>query len=418
DGSNGTTFQTTLPSAIILTIANDCGSATDTVIIIEDTNGPQLDLGADVIACEGDIVTLDAGISGVEYLWHTSTGSVSTDPELIVTISGIYYLQVSNACGTDSDTIVVDIHGTIPTPSLGADTSLCEGEVLLLISDADVETSVVWQDGSVLSEFVVSQAGTYSLTETNHCGSGVDTIVISYEAGPEAFDLGEDVVLCSGDSILLIAPATTDLITWQDGSHGASIVADQEQVYSLQIANDCGVSRDEVFVSFDPDVPVVDLKPSLSICPDQSVTLDVTQTFDANYLWNTGSTLPTIIITQPDVYAVTVFTDCYIETDDILIEADDDCEYEIFIPNVFSPNGDGVNDEWMVLLDDLNVIGIECRIFDRWGDLVYKDDATPISWSGEFNGKLMMPGVYVYVLTLESVSGEERIMSGDLTLIR
>ncbi|HLF63021.1 MAG TPA: gliding motility-associated C-terminal domain-containing protein, partial [Saprospiraceae bacterium] len=232
------------------------------------------------------------------------------------------------------------------------------------------------------------------------------------------FDLGEDVVICPGDSVFLVAPATTDLITWQDGSHGASFVASQEQVYELQISNDCGVASDEAVVSFDQDVPILDLGPILSICPEQSVTLDVTQSFDASYLWNTGSTLPSIVITQPDLYAVTVSTECYSISDDILIETNDCVDHEIFIPNIFSPNGDNVNDHWEVHITDPNVMRVKCRIFDRWGNLLFETYEIPITWNGRFGERELNPGVYVYLIIVEKQAGPSDVLSGDVTLIR
>ncbi|HLF65308.1 MAG TPA: gliding motility-associated C-terminal domain-containing protein, partial [Saprospiraceae bacterium] len=388
DGSDASTYQTNVPGLIILTISSACGASTDSVLIAEDTNGPQLDLGPDILACEGDTVVLQSGISGVTYLWQDGSGAA----HFIAVQSGIYHLQVSNACGIDTDTIEVDMHGTIPTPALDADTSLCEGEVLELISHADSETSVVWQDGSLLSEFVVSQSGTYSLFETNHCGSGTDTIVISYEAGPEAFDLGEDIVLCPGDSVALTAPSTTTLITWHDGSHDAVLVADQEQIYSLQLSNDCGITSDEVSVSFDDDIPELSLDPSISLCDDEVIVLDATQPFAVTYTWSTGSILPSIQVTTPGDYSVSVSTSCYTVNDSVEVISDADCNHTLFIPNAFSPNGDNVNDEWMIVLNDPEITGVQCQIFDRWGNLIFVTESSPIVWDGKFNNQEMLPG--------------------------
>ncbi|HLF64159.1 MAG TPA: gliding motility-associated C-terminal domain-containing protein, partial [Saprospiraceae bacterium] len=353
---------------------------------------------------------------GVDYLWWGG----STQSELLVSVSGMYSLQVSNACGIDIDTVVVDIHGTIPTPDLGTDTLLCEGEVLELISDADAETSVVWQDGSLLSEFVVSQSGTYSLFETNHCGSGTDTIVISYQDGPEVFDLGEDVVLCPGDSIILIAPATTDLITWQDGSHGANFIADQEQVYFIQLSNHCGITSDDVFVSFDNDIPEFSLDQTISLCEDEVIVLDATQPFAATYAWSTGSALPSIQISVAGDYSVSVSTNCYTVNDAVQVVPDVDCNHMLFIPNVFSPNGDNINDEWSIIPNDPDVVGIQCQIFDRWGNLIFETESSPIVWDGKFNEQEMLPGVYVYLVKLDYQDADQnsRFVSGSLTLIR
>jgi gliding motility-associated-like protein len=218
---------------------------------------------------------------------------------------------------------------------------------------------------------------------------------------------------------MLNAPVTTDLITWQDGSHGSTFIADQAQLYSLEISNQCGIVRDEVLIIIDQQEPVVELGPDQTICAEQQLVMDVTQGLTASYVWSTGSVQPSIVITHPDIYAVTVSTDCYTVADDIAIQAADDCDSGIYISNVFTPNGDGINDVWEVQIDpSLQLSGIQCRVFGRWGDLVFETESVPVSWGGVMNGKVVAPGVFVYVLKYEVQGGETRIMSGDITLIR
>ncbi len=413
DGSTAPTYEATTPGLIILAISNACGSSIDSLEIIADTNGPHIDLGEDVLACEGDTVVLKAGISGVDYLWQDG----STQPELMVTTSGTYSVQVSNACGMDADTVQVQVEGTGPVPALGGDTILCEGEILQLTATADSATSVLWQDGSTASQYSVTEPGTYILSESNHCGSASDTVVIDFDSAPEPFDLGEDVVLCPGDSVVLNAPATNDLITWQDGTHGTTYVANQEGIYSLELSNMCGTSSDALSVSFDELIPEILLDSMLSLCEGESMTLDATQSFDAQYAWSTGSTSPFIEIAKPGDYAVTVSTECYSTEGTVHVGLSHDCN-GIYIPNVFSPNGDNINDEWVVHINDPNVIGVQCRIFDRWGDLLYETTTVPIEWNGRFKDQSILPGVYVYVLKLNYADAETRFLSGDITLFR
>jgi hypothetical protein len=343
DGSTAQTFTATQAGIIILTISNDCGAVSDTLIITENTNGPQVDLGPDILECEGTVVTLNAGISGVSYLWQDG----STTPDYQTDVSGVFILQVSNSCGMDKDTIEVEISGLAPQLDLGLDTLLCEGETLLLNVNLEVGTSVVWQDGSTSLTYAVTGPGIYSLAATNRCGMASDTILISYEAAPPIFNLGPDTILCPGESILLNAPQANATIAWQDGSHGISMVADQAQLYTLQLSNDCGTSTDELLVSIDERIPVVDIEP-LPWCEGDVITLDVSQSFSANYLWNDGSITPVIQVDVPGIYSVEVSTDCQSVHEDIEVLAGEDCKNEIFIPTVFSPNGDGINDVFSV----------------------------------------------------------------------
>ena len=127
----------------------------------------------------------------MNYLWQDG----STDPNYITSQSGEFILIVSNSCGSNADTIVVDISGVPPAPSLGPDTTLCEGVLLNLISNADAETTINWQDGSSAHSFLVSSTGIYTLTESNRCGEGSDTIMVLYLDAPDPFSLGSDTIL-------------------------------------------------------------------------------------------------------------------------------------------------------------------------------------------------------------------------------
>ncbi|HFC00006.1 MAG TPA: T9SS type B sorting domain-containing protein, partial [Phaeodactylibacter sp.] len=93
----------------------------------------------------------------------------------------------------------------------------------------------------------------------------------------------------------------------------------------------------------------------------------------------------------------------------------------IFIPNVFSPNGDGVNDVFMIF-GGRGVKEIEdFQIFSRWGDLVFEkhhfqpNDAS-MGWNGYFKGKKMNSAVFVFFAKIKYVNGETEIVKGDLVL--
>jgi gliding motility-associated-like protein len=92
-------------------------------------------------------------------------------------------------------------------------------------------------------------------------------------------------------------------------------------------------------------------------------------------------------------------------------------EEKIFIPNAFTPNGDGANDSFRVFFGDgITAIG-SIKIFNRWGDLVF-DQSGDVEWDGKFRGKAAQMGVYVYLVRVELSDGTERLFSGDVTLLR
>lgn len=320
DGSTASTFATMQAGQVILTLSNSCGISSDTLLIVESTAGPQLNLGADVTACKGDTITINAGVAGVAYTWQDG----STNPFYEVSDDAELTLHIANSCGVDDDTIAVHFISP-PDPILGPDTILCDNEVLTLSSNADQETTTTWQDGSHIPAFIVATAGVYSLEHSNFCGAKTDSISIDYLSSPLPFSLGPDVVLCPGDSVVLLAPVTMDHFLWQDGSDSSMITADNDQLYSLTIFNACGSTFDEVSVDIDSDIPVLPFD-SMMICPGDILTLDASQPFDAQYSWNTGASEPSIDVQMPGEYMVTVMTPCYTVTNLANVLPADDCE--------------------------------------------------------------------------------------------
>ncbi len=420
DGSTASQYSISTPGTVALTISTVCGSSSDAVVIFESTDGPQLDLGPDILACENESVILAPAISGVSFMWQDG----STLSTLTVSTSGTYSLTVSNSCGQDTDTVMVEISGTAPMPDLGLDTTLCDGEMLQLVSLADTETTIAWQDGTSTAVYTVTTAGTYILTENNRCGSAADTLIVGYMALPPAFNLGPDTTLCPGEILVLTAPVTTFDIRWQNGATAASLVADQAGTYSLTLSNDCGAVADELILTYDNRMPQVNLGNDISWCEGEVFTLNATQPFAATYTWNTGSTAPMITISLPGTFSVEVVTPCITVTDEVVMFDGNDCIRlnDIYIPNVFSPNGDNVNDVFTPFFgSDLSNMTMSGAIYDRWGNLVFASTSTSFSWDGRFNATYVMPGVYVYVIKmvyLERDVEREMVFTGDVTVIR
>jgi gliding motility-associated-like protein len=420
DGSTDNSFNATQAGLIILTVSNSCGVATDSLNIVFSNNGPDVNLGPNVLACEGDVVTLMSDISGVNYLWQDG----STASSFSTSSSGLYYLQVSNNCGVDIDSVNVDINGTPPDTELGSDTTLCKGNTLVLSSTADPGTTLQWQDGSSLPTYMVTAPGSYSLFESNHCGVHADTVEVNYLDPPIAFELGPDTTICPGESILLQAPSTSSILKWQDGSTGSTFLADKEQTYSLELSNNCGSTSDALIVSFDHRVPVITLDSINIWCPGTVLSLDATQLFPVTYLWNNGSTSPIITIETQGHYSVYVQAPCADGFGETNVVPGDTCFSfpSFFIPNVFSPNDDNINDVFSVMTNpDIEIRSIHGVIFDRWGNLVFKSDAKTFTWDGRFNGEALNPGVFAYLITIAYIDTNiERTESlyGDVTLIR
>ncbi|MBP6732999.1 MAG: gliding motility-associated C-terminal domain-containing protein, partial [Chitinophagales bacterium] len=91
----------------------------------------------------------------------------------------------------------------------------------------------------------------------------------------------------------------------------------------------------------------------------------------------------------------------------------------LFIPNVFTPNGDGANDFFEVFGNLPSLRYMEVKVFDRWGEKVFESNDHHFKWDGTFKGKPMQPAVFVYVINAAFVNeSESRIWKGSVTLMR
>ncbi len=89
---------------------------------------------------------------------------------------------------------------------------------------------------------------------------------------------------------------------------------------------------------------------------------------------------------------------------------------EVVLPNAFSPNGDGMNDVFRPIFNDL-VVGIEFQIYNRWGERIFESRDQDAAWRGIYDRELVDAGVYVYWLRVEFSDGTQRVMSGNVTVM-
>ena len=101
-----------------------------------------------------------------------------------------------------------------------------------------------------------------------------------------------------------------------------------------------------------------------------------------------------------------------------------DC-FPLFVPNIFSPNNDGINDIFSIQINREDGISRvrSMQIYSRWGELVLdRKNFIPVNgnigWDGYYNNQLLNPGVYIYKITLDLITGKQVTIAGDITLIR
>ena len=204
---------------------------------------------------------------------------------------------------------------------------------------------------------------------------------------------------------------------WQDNTNNPTLLATQSGTYWVAVEQNNCTARDTVQLIFN-DVPVVNLGPDQQLCPDRTVTLDASTT-GASYLWQDNSTKSNFTVHVDGNYWVKVTVQNCSASDTVHIDFEKpDCACPVFIPNAFSPNNDSKNDELRLV----NTLGIDLkdfRIYNRFGQEVFKSQAIQDAWNGNFKGEPAEIGTYFYFVRYTCrYNGKEYVLKGDITLIR
>ena len=204
-------------------------TSTDTLsFTVNIDTPPTIDLGNDTTLCLGQTLILDASAPNATYLWQDN----STNPTFNVSQQGIYWVELTNICGTATDTINVTYFSP-QSVNLGNDTTICQGQTLTL--DAFIPNAAyLWQDNSINSIFDVSQPGTYWVQITNNCGVASDTINVSYSQFP-VVDLGNNLTLCEGETLTLDATTSNATYLWQDNSTQPILDVTELGIYWVEV---------------------------------------------------------------------------------------------------------------------------------------------------------------------------------------
>ena len=187
--------------------------------------------------------------------------------------------------------------------------------------------------------------------------------------------------------------------------------------YSVTVKNRCGSSTDMVnVITIAP--PEVEDRPDSTICDGEFFHHDVTWP-EASYLWEDGFTGPSRIISEGGLYTIEVSNQCGTVADTFFVDAID-CECTVFMPTAFSPNGDGVNEQFGIIQHCL-ITDVRLEIYNRWGKQIFAGTGPDASWDGTFKGSQAPEGVYVYVLSYRGRFRRNELnkqQKGTITLLR
>jgi gliding motility-associated-like protein len=244
--------------------------------------------------------------------------------------------------------------------------------------------------------------------------------------------LPADTTLCEGETLQLTAQVIdstymleneTRHYLWSTGDTTPSITVNQAGTYWVQVSIDGLYSAYDTIVvnyiyNFSPQIaPYPD-----TLCLGQSAWLGVQVPQEVSILWSNGDSTATTQIYEAGVYYVHTYNECFSYTDTLVVY-EKDCspppvvDYPIYIPNAFTPNGDGVNDCFQVSAE--NVADYHIQIFNRWGTMVYSSTDPKECWDGQYQGKPVQEGVYLYLIRYTDRDGNPQTPKrGEIVLYR
>lgn len=153
------------------------------------------------------------------------------------------------------------------------------------------------------------------------------------------------------------------------------------------------------------------------------VTLLSGDTTGIAYLWDDGTTSAKRMVTQPGTYQVQVSNSCEMIEKNVQVDLEDNGLTDlIYLPNAFSPNADGINDDFKGYIGNgVQFESYELHVFDRWGNQVFLSDEATAGWDGKYKGQIMPSGVYVWRLKTSIINCGQQIevvRTGDIALLR
>jgi gliding motility-associated-like protein len=380
------------------------------------SNYSNLNLGADKLICPGDSLLLDAGAEKSDVLW--STGATTTS--IFAKDSGMYWVEATLGNCTLRDSIYIYFDSS-PNTDLGADTMICEGASITFAADSG-QYKYRWSNYTQGQTLTVSSAGSYwvSITDTVSSCVQFDTIVLSIQPLPDIF-LGNDTSICSTEIITFTPGPGYSHYHWQDGSSQSAISVFKTGTYWVIVEDIHGcIGRDTVEL-YVRQAPTIELgSDTVYLCNVSSIRLDA-GIIDTSmvYEWQDGSQTRFYDASLPGLYYVWAGKEDCFDSDTIMVLTCTD----FWIPNSFTPNGDGLNDVFRVFTSgDEDVLRFSLYIYNRWGELVFFSWDVSDSWDGKFKGTDCPVGLYNYVLTFEAAGNvlleKEGTHRGQLLLLR
>lgn len=451
DGSTEPTLTTLFPGAYWVDVWDACGNHQSDTVNIAVLPATILDLGADRTICSNVTLTYTLPTAFASWVWSPATGLDCSNCNTVTISAGdtITYIVLASTGENCLSADTLTIFYASDTVFASLDTVVCSNETLSLFGlELPADTVVLFYGvsaggcDSVLTVTVTGIDPAQTLVQESICPGDtfqINGISITRDTSFQFLLTGvsgcDSLVLVEVE--LLEPPARAVTLQVCPGAvatyGGVEIPPGTTQVvYVPGIAGACDSVITVTATLLQP--PVVLLPATDTLEAGNAIELAPFVFGNGPFGWQWTPVTPLDWLSCYDcpnpmasplattVFSVTVTDANGCETMDSIALVVLPCK-EPYIPNVFSPNGDGIND-WFYLQSSECVIHLRyLRIFDRWGELIFqRNDFSPnvatLGWDGRFKGKMMTSNVFVWVAEIEFPGGMVLLKKGDVTLLR
>ena len=424
----------------ILTVSNSTCVRRDTMTVFVNPLDAQI-LTKDTVFCAGDTIQLVGTSNALNYTWLPATNMIQANtlqPRVFPQTSTKYYIAVSDGICTVSDSIQLTL-ATISISTSG-DTVICEGDSIDIFAQSP-GASFSWLPTLGLSDPNANNPKAFPLNTTSYlvqankgnCVANA-TIKVLVDKIP-LVNAGPDVRYCFGKSAQLQGSVlNAAAFVWSPPTALSDIAALQPTVnsnvgrqYILTATQGKCINRDTVWAEPNPLVvanftfsPNNKSYPALVQFTNQSTNAKF-------YLWDfddkgAQSILPNPSHTflEPKKYDVWLkVSDSLGCSDSTNLEVNVTDEAHLKIPNVFTPDGNSINDSFEVVYTVSSFEFVSYEVYNRWGDLLYKTRMPGGAWwDGTYKNAPCPDGVYFFIVNARDFSGKEYNEHGTLTLLR
>jgi gliding motility-associated-like protein len=383
--------------------------------------------------CAGTCITFtDLSInSPTSWTWTFPTGtpnlSILQNPGTVCfNTPGTHVVQliVSNAVGSDTVTHIVQVDYLAP-PTIVGDREICIGESTTLTANPVAQT-YNWNTGDATQSITVTPSTTtnYSLVVTQGVCTGTAEVTVEVNPLPSV-TLTPYLTGCDNNSGSITSEVTSGTApftyNWSNGQTGADASAIGVGNYTVVVtdAKTC-TAQSNATVGVYPN-PIATATP-VTATVKYGDTIQLNATGGKYYHWTSPTYLSSNYVYNPLAFPMVDMEYCVEITDehdckdtacvDIKVTY---CE-DFFIPNAFSPNGDGLNDKFFVKGNC--VLHSSFSITNRWGQQIFIAQHDNESWDGTYKGVKQDPGTYFYYAEIEFANGKRIIRKGDVILVR